>query len=132
MSKTSSKKRAKSALTLPLCAVWLIAAAGALFALHSWTPGAQAMFASLQLEAPTVTQWFLPLGQWLTAATTNLLIAAGAVVLTLLPFLFGLRAKVGATFYGALALVGLLMVGGAWLGLKRPTERATVVLGATE
>lgn len=84
--------------------------------MHSDAPK---LFEALEVDLPVLTRTALQAATFVSDGT-NLLIIAGALVLTLTPFALGVRGKTSARFYFTLTFLAVLGIAGTWFAVNQP------------
>ncbi len=102
-------------------AAWVASALTFVALLYVHTPRATTIFAAFDFQLPTLTELLLRLGNALRS-NEGLLVAAGVLTATLLPFALGFCLKQAVKLYGAAALLALTGIGLTWLGLIQPLD----------
>ena len=77
------------------------------------------LFAALEVDLPGLTRVALDAATFVSEGT-NLLIVAGALVLTLTPFVLGARGGTAARVYFTLTFLAVLGIAGTWFAVNQP------------
>jgi hypothetical protein len=99
--------------------LWTVSAVLLLIILRLMHSDAPQLFAALEVDLPVLTRSALQAATFVSDGK-NLLIIAGALVLTLTPFAFGVRGKTAAKFYFTLTFLAVLGIAGTWFAVNQP------------
>lgn len=110
-----------SALAPVAVSMWALSAAAAAALLYLVTPDGAIILGSLDVALPLVTELALSTGTFLHEST-GLLVFAGALLVTLLPYLLGARGNTATKAYFAMAMFGLLVTAASWYALSHPID----------
>ena len=99
--------------------VWMVSAVVLLILLRLMHSDAPILFESLGVDLPGLTREALRAASFVSEVT-NLLIVAGALVLTLVPFLLGARGGTAAKVYFTLTFLTVLGIAATWFAVNQP------------
>ncbi len=100
-------------------ALWTVSAVVLLILLRLMHSDAPKLFEALDVDLPGLTRVALQAASFVSEGT-NLLIVAGSLVLTLVPFLLGARGRTAAKVYFTLTFLAVLGIAATWFAVNQP------------